>query len=89
MTLGREQRLGYERRILAAEVETVRIAKRARRFAELIQRNTSTLDAALAVANFDAERRGHDRLVVEPWMPTLLSLLEDIQELIGDTVASS
>jgi hypothetical protein len=58
----REMRLGYERRILAAEVETVRLAQRAKRFAEMIGRNTKTLDAALIIANFDADKRGHDRL---------------------------
>lgn len=80
----REERLAYERRILAAEVETVRLAKRVKRFAELIRRNTQTLDAALCLANARAERERYDRLVVEPWMPMLLSLLEDVTEILPE-----
>jgi hypothetical protein len=77
-----------ERRILLAEVETVRLAKRVKRFLELMQRNTKTLDAALAVANADHERRGYDRLVVEQWMPGLLSLLDDISHILPDDYQS-
>jgi hypothetical protein len=83
-TITRAQRLDYERRILSAEVETVRLAQRAKRFAELIQRNTQTLDAALCLANARAEREGYDRLVVEPWIPALLSLLDDIRQILPD-----
>jgi hypothetical protein len=78
--LNREQRLDYERRILAAEVEWVSLAKFALRFCELMERNTKTLDAALCLANARAEREKYDRLIVEPWAPILLALKEKITQ---------
>lgn len=43
-------------------------------FAELIERNTPTLDDALILANNVAKDRKWDTFVVEPWMPSLIDL---------------
>jgi hypothetical protein len=79
-SLEREERLDYERRILAAEVEWVQLARQSLAFCEMMERNTSTLDCALIQANATAEARKWDRYVVEGWMPALLELKSAITQ---------
>lgn len=76
--LTRDERLDYERQILAAEVEWVGLARKALAFCELIEGNTKDLDCALILANNVAEARKYDRFHVEPWMPRLLALKDAI-----------